>query len=235
MNVRESTERLIARIQQHPKSTALICLIQEKEPLKLQDVVSYGQGLRIVLGEWDRLKPQLLEQEDKIDHYDVFCMQRNSAWPLLDLREQNCRIEPGAWIRDEVSLGDQAVVLMGAVLNVGCVIGNQTMIDMNAVVGARAEIGQRCHIGAGAVIAGVLEPASAQPTVIEDDVLIGANAVVLEGVRIGRHAVVAAGAVVTEDIPAGSVAAGMPARVIKQKDQRTEQKTAIQEALRTLK
>ena len=44
---------------------------------------------------------------------------------------------------------------------------------------------------AGAVLAGVVEPASAVPVVVEDDVLIGANAVVLEGVRVGKGAVVA--------------------------------------------
>ncbi|MGO0943715.1 DapH/DapD/GlmU-related protein, partial [Clostridioides difficile] len=42
----------------------------------------------------------------------------------------------------------------------------------------------------------VLEPPSATPVIVEDDVLIGANAVILEGVRIGKGAVVAAGAVV---------------------------------------
>ena len=106
------------------------------------------------------------------------------------------------------------------------------MVDMNAVIGARAEIGQRCHIGAGAVVAGVLEPASAEPVVIEDDVLIGANAVILEGVRVGHSAVVAAGAVVTEDVPPGWLAAGVPARLIKRKDEQTRKKTVIVEKLR---
>ena len=48
-------------------------------------------------------------------------------------------------------------------------------------------VGARCHIGAGAVLAGVIEPASATPVVVEDEVLIGANAVVIEGCRIGRN------------------------------------------------
>ena len=63
--------------------------------------------------------------------------------------------------------------------------------------GGRAIVGKRCHIGAGAVLAGVVEPASATPVVIEDDVMIGANAVVIEGCRVGKGAVVAAGAVVS--------------------------------------
>ncbi|MBW5422975.1 sugar O-acetyltransferase [Streptomyces sp. BG9H] len=53
------------------------------------------------------------------------------------------------------------------------------------------------------------------PIVIEDDVWIGTAAVITQGVTIGAGAVVAAGAVVTRDVPAGTVAAGVPARVIK--------------------
>ncbi|WP_279380546.1 DapH/DapD/GlmU-related protein, partial [Oscillibacter sp. CU971] len=68
----------------------------------------------------------------------------------------------------------------------------------------------------------------------EDGVLVGANAVVIEGVRIGKNAVVAAGAVVIEDVPENAVVAGSPARVIKMKDEKTEGKTALVDALRKL-
>jgi acetyltransferase-like isoleucine patch superfamily enzyme len=56
---------------------------------------------------------------------------------------------------------------------------------------------------------------TAQGIVIEDDVWVGAGAIITDGVRIGRGAVVAAGAVVTQDVPPHSVAAGVPARVVK--------------------
>ena len=88
--------------------------------------------------------------------------------------------------------------------------------------------------GAGTVLAGVVEPASATPVIIEDDVMIGANAVVLEGVRVGKGAVVAAGAVCVEDVPAGAVVAGVPARVIKMRDAQTDSKTGLEEGLRQL-
>jgi len=51
--------------------------------------------------------------------------------------------------------------------------------------------------------------------VIEDDVWIGAKATVLKGVRIGKGAVVAVGSVVTKDVPANAIVAGIPAKVIK--------------------
>lgn len=178
---------------------------------------------------------QVLDQNgDLIDDCEVEVTARNSALPLADLTKYDARIEPGAIIRDRVEIGKNAVIMMGAVINIGASVGPGTMIDMNAVLGGRAQIGANCHIGAGAVIAGVIEPASAKPVIVEDNAMVGANAVVLEGVRIGAGAVVAAGAVVTGDIPAGAVAAGTPARIVKNVDARTESKTAIVEALREL-
>ena len=68
--------------------------------------------------------------------------------------------------------------------------------------------------------------------VVEDNVVIGANAVVLEGVRIGEGSVVAAGAVVTENVPSGVMVAGMPAKIIKNIDDKTKSKTELVEGLR---
>ena len=56
------------------------------------------------------------------------------------------------------------------------------------------------------------------PVVIEDDVWIGLNCTILQGVTIGRGAIVGAGAVVTADIPRGSIAVGVPARVVRHRD-----------------
>ncbi len=122
--------------------------------------------------------------------------------------------------------------MMGAVINIGAVVGEETMIDMGAVLGARATVGKRAHVGAGAVLAGVLEPPSADPVVIEDNVVIGANAVVLEGVRVGKDAIVAAGSVVTKDVEAGSVVGGTPAKILKTKDDQTASKTQLLDELR---
>ena len=63
---------------------------------------------------------------------------------------------------------------------------------------------------------------------------VGANAVVLEGVEVGDNAVVGAGAVVTKDVAPNAVVAGVPARVLKIKDQQTVDKTHIEKDLRRL-
>lgn len=54
-----------------------------------------------------------------------------------------------------------------------------------------------------------------RPVIIEDDVFIGMNVLILKGVRLGKGCVIGAGSVVTHDVPAGAVAAGNPAQVIR--------------------
>ena len=169
-----------------------------------------------------------------VKKYKIEADRRNSAIPLADLTKYNARIEPGALIREMVEIGDNCVIMMGAVLNIGAVIGARTMIDMNVVVGGRAIVGKDSHIGAGTVLAGVIEPPNANPVIVGNNVLIGANAVVLEGVKIGNGAVVAAGSVVVKDVEENTVVAGVPAKVIKMVDEKTRSKTLLIDELRKL-
>lgn len=193
----------------------------------------FGTGdFWMLVGDYSAVCALLDAHHDKVAYSDITCDRRNSAVPMLDITGLDARIEPGAFIRDRVKIGKHAVVMMGAVVNIGAEIGDGTMVDMNAVIGARALIGKNVHVGAGAVVAGVLEPPSAEPVIIGDGVMIGANASILEGVRVGRNAVIAAGSVVTQDVPEGSVVAGAPARVVKLKDAKTEAKTQLLDDLR---
>jgi len=229
-----TAQEIIDYIANSEKKTPVKCYIREFSPIDYGSAKVFGTDTKIVFGDWKELKEILLASSDSIDDIVIENNCRNSAIPLIDLKEINARIEPGAIIRQQVEIGDSAVIMMGAIINIGARIGSGTMIDMGAVLGGRATVGANCHIGAGAVLAGVVEPASATPVIIEDNVLVGANAVVIEGVHIGRNAVVAAGAVVIEDVPENAVVAGCPAKIIKMKDSTTEEKTALVDALRNL-
>lgn len=231
-------KEIIKFIADAKKVTPVKIYLREKPESKIDfsgtNSKVFGIGDRVIFGDWSELKPVIEANNDKIDEILIENSARNSAIPLLDLKEIPARIEPGAIIRDNVSIGKNAVIMMGAILNIGAVVGEGTMIDMGAVLGGRATVGKNCHIGAGAVLAGVIEPASAKPVIVEDNVLVGANAVIIEGVHIGENAVVAAGAVVIEDVEAGKVVAGCPARVIKDKDENTTLKTALEQSLRKI-
>lgn len=63
---------------------------------------------------------------------------------------------------------------------------------------------------------GLSEPA--QPVTLEDGVWVGARVIILPGVTIGQGAIIGAGSVVTRDVPARTIAAGNPARIIRTLD-----------------
>lgn len=199
------------------------------------DVLHFpGPESSILIGEYSTVADILKKNRKSIQYYHMENDRRNSALPLLDITKLNARIEPGAIIREKVKIGNHCVIMMGAVINIGAVIGDESMIDMNVVIGARGIVGKRCHIGAGAVIAGVLEPPSAKPVRVGNNVLVGANAVILEGVKVGNNSVVAAGAVVTKDVPQNTVVAGVPARIVKRRDEIAGEKVSLVDILRNL-
>lgn len=104
----------------------------------------------------------------------------------------------------------------GTFVNFGCV-----MLDV-----APIRIGAHCQIATGVHIVTATHPIdpeprragweSAEPITLGDNVWLGSAVVVCPGVTIGDDTVVGAGAVVTRDLPAGVVAAGVPARVLRE-------------------
>ena len=229
-----NAQEIIEYIRTSEMKTPVKAYVWEKEPVSFPNCreMPAGEGCKIGFGDWKDVAP-VLEAND-FHHIEIENNCRNSAIPMLDMKNISARIEPGAIIREQVEIGKNAVIMMGAIINIGAVIGDGTMSDLGAVLGGRATVGKNCHVGAGAVLAGVIEPASATPVIVEDNVLIGANAVVIEGCRSGHDAVVAAGAIVVSDVAPNTVVAGCPARGIKIKDEKTAGKTALVDALREL-
>jgi acetyltransferase-like isoleucine patch superfamily enzyme len=104
----------------------------------------------------------------------------------------------------------------------GAYINRNTILDAHEHV----EIGSHCMLGPGCFLTdadhgttpgGMVgkQAMRVRPTILEDNVWLGAGVIVLKGVRIGSGAVVGAGAVVTRDVPAGARVAGVPARLLK--------------------
>ena len=117
-------QEIINYIATAPKKTPVKLYVREKPGMKVQwgDAHVYGgRRGKTVFGDWEELKAILDANADSIDYYDVENDCRNSAVPMLDLKGINARIEPGAIIRDRVEIGDRAVIMMGAIINIGSV------------------------------------------------------------------------------------------------------------------
>jgi 2,3,4,5-tetrahydropyridine-2-carboxylate N-succinyltransferase len=110
------------------------------------------------------------------------------------------RVVPPATVRYGAFLS-RGVVLMPSYVNIGAWIGPNTMVDTWATVGSGAQIGADVHLAGGVGIGGVLEPAGAQPVIIEDGAFIGSRCIVVEGVRVGREAVLAPNVTLTASVP----------------------------------
>ena len=123
----------------------------------------------------------------------------------------------GTLVPVELVTGREGILEIGerAFINYGCSIAAQKSIS----IGPRCSIGPYTNIIDNAFHR--LEPERRDetpellPVVIEENVWLGSRVIVLPGVTIGRDSVIGAGSVVTRDIPARCVAAGVPARVIR--------------------
>ena len=96
-------------------------------------------------------------------------------------------------------------------------IGKNLFIDHGAgvVIGETAEIGDNCTIYQGVTLGGTGKHVGKRHPTIGNNVMIGAGAKVLGPFKVGDNSKIAAGAVVLNEIPEGSTAVGMPARVVR--------------------
>lgn len=134
---------------------------------------------------------------------------------------------------NKFDLGKKSTIESFSTINNGVgdvIIGDNTLIGMSNVIIGPVTIGNNVIFAQNIVASGlnheytdvnvpiVQQKILVAPIIIEDDCWIAANSVITSGVTVGKHSVVAGGSVVTKSIPPYSVAAGNPAKVIKQYD-----------------
>jgi 2,3,4,5-tetrahydropyridine-2-carboxylate N-succinyltransferase len=132
----------------------------------------------------------------KMEKFEIGPFEYHDKIPLKKDIDLGVRIVPPAAVRYGAFL-ESGCVLMPSYVNIGARVGGGTMVDTWATVGSCAQIGRDCHLSGGVGIGGVLEPAAAQPVIVEDGAFVGSRVVIVEGVRIGREAVIGAGVVLT--------------------------------------
>jgi 2,3,4,5-tetrahydropyridine-2-carboxylate N-succinyltransferase len=183
-----------------------------------------------------------------------------SGFDAQQFQQHRVRVVPNACIRKGAFIAKNTI-LMPSFVNIGAYIDEGSMIDTWATVGSCVQIGKNVHLSGGVGIGGVLEPLQASPTIIEDNCFIGARSEIVEGVVVEKNSVIGMGVFIGQStpiynrqtdeiiygrVPAGSVViAGSLASkigrchlncavVVKQIDQKTREKVAINELLRDI-
>lgn len=118
-------------------------------------------------------------------------------------------VHPAATVSPSALLGPGATICAGAVVNAAATAGEDVLVNSAALVEHDCVLGDHVHVASGARLAGGVR--------VGDLVHVGLGASVNQGVSIGAGSVVGSGAVVIEDVPAGVVVAGVPARVLREK------------------
>jgi len=129
---------------------------------------------------------------DGVNNYFDKVPTKYADYNSQDFRDSGARVVPPAVAR-RGSYVAPGVVLMPSYVNIGAYVDERTMIDTWATVGSCAQIGKDVHLSGGAGIGGVLEPLQANPTIVEDNVFIGARSEVVEGVIVEEGAILSMG------------------------------------------
>ncbi len=132
----------------------------------------------------------------------------------------NSLLGDGASVREKCRIGSRCIISRYVTVNYNTTIGNETKIMDNTHVTGNATIGDRVFISVmvgttndNLVRAGYSD--HIRGPVLEDDSVIGVGASLLPGVVVGRGATVAAGSVLTKNVEAGTLVAGVPARLVR--------------------
>ena len=141
----------------------------------------------------------------------------------IEIAEAGHNVHIGA----EVALDNGVVLIANGTIEIAAqtYINRYTILDahQSIEVGPRCMIGPHCYItdsnhGTKAGESVASQPIESQPVRIGEDAWIGAGVKILAGANVGDGAIVGAGSVVTGDIPANTIAAGVPAKIIRERE-----------------
>jgi acetyltransferase-like isoleucine patch superfamily enzyme len=118
-------------------------------------------------------------------------------------------------VREETDLGDDVLVGTASVIDGSVEVGSRVSLQTGVYLPPETRIGDDVFVGPHAVLTNdpypVRQDVPLAGPIVRDQASIGANATILPGVDVGERAFVAAGAVVTKDVPADTLAYGVPA------------------------
>ena len=154
-------------------------------------------GLEWITHEWVKKAILLFF---KIQKMELMTSEHFHFYDKIPLKKWNgsegVRVVPQALARYG-SYIESGAILMPSYINIGAYVGAGTMVDTWATVGSCAQVGANVHLSGGVGLGGVLEPAQAQPVIIEDDCFLGSRCIVVEGVHLETGAVLGAGVILT--------------------------------------
>ncbi|HEY0236345.1 MAG TPA: acetyltransferase [Afipia sp.] len=116
-------------------------------------------------------------------------------------------VHPAAIVATSVSVGAGTFVAARCIIAPATTIGEGSIVNHGAIVDHECRVGAFCHVAPNATLGGNVT--------LEDEVFLGAGVNVLPGLTIGRGTTVGAGAVVTTNVPANTIYAGIPARKLR--------------------
>ena len=124
-------------------------------------------------------------------------------------------IDPSVIFSDRLQFGEGNIICAGTILTVDITIGNCNIINLDCTVGHDAIIDDYVTVNPSVNISG--------NTHIYSGCNIGTGTQIIQGLRIGKNSIVGAGAVVSKEIPANCTAVGIPAKVIKIREDSTDE------------
>jgi len=169
-----------------------LCFMGLKRIGEIETLRKYkGVSLALAIGD-PRIKRRILEK--------IMTFGTNYDFPPL--------IHPSAQVGETAEIGSGAIIAWNSVVTVSCRVGIFSLVYINNSIPHDSLVGDFATLYVGVILGGASQ--------VGDGAMLGSGSIILPGKKVGAGSVVGAGAVVVNDIPPNSIAVGVPARVIKE-------------------